>query len=98
MFNSNLFDVIRKPVVTEKALICASLNKYCFFVDVAADKNSVKNAIESIFTVNVAKVNILNVKGKTKKFKGRFGKRADLKKAIVTLANGQSIDVSGGKI
>jgi large subunit ribosomal protein L23 len=98
MFNSSLFDIIRKPVVTEKALICGSINKYCFFVAAAADKNSVKRAIEGIFSVNVTKVNILNVKGKTKKFKGRFGKRADLKKAVVTLASGQSIDVSGGKI
>jgi large subunit ribosomal protein L23 len=98
MFNSSLFDIIKKPVVTEKALSANSLSKYCFFVDVSADKESVKRAIETIFSVTVAKVNILNIKGKTKKFRGRFGKRADTKKAVVTLANGQSIDVSGGKV
>ena len=98
MFNANLFDIIKRPVVTEKALIANAMNKYSFFVDVSAGKDSVKSAIESIFAVNVSEVNILNVKGKIKKFKGRFGKRIDLKKAIVTLAEGQSIDVSGGRI
>ena len=98
MFNSNLFDVVRKPLITEKALAANGLNKYSFAVDVLSNKHQIKLAVEKIFSVTVKDVNILNVKGKIKRFTGRFGKRADMKKAIVTLADGQSIDVSGGRI
>ena len=97
-FNAKLFDVIRKPLITEKALASSEYNKYIFLVDVRSDKCEVKKAIESIFEVKVKKVNILNLMGKVKKFKGRIGKRADQKKAVVTLLDGYSIDAGLGRV
>ena len=90
------YDLIRKPIVTEKSSFAAEAGKYIFEVSVDADKNSVKKAVQNIFKVTVAAVNILNVKGKVKFFKGTKGFRKDYKKAIVTLDKGQTIDFSVG--
>ena len=94
--NYNLYDVIRNPVITEKTTMLSGDRKYTFKVLPEASKDLVKKAIELVFGVKVQKVNILNQKGKTKRFKGIMGKRSDLKKAIVTLEKDQSIDLAGG--
>lgn len=96
MLNHKFFDIIRSPIITEKSLIASeSLGKYTFLVHSSSTKDSVKKAVESIFSVKVVKVNIINTKGKVKRFKGIIGKRNDRKKAIVTLAEGSKIDYSG---
>jgi large subunit ribosomal protein L23 len=92
MINSKYFDIIRKPLVTEKTTNLSELNKYVFVVDVCAGKEIIKKAIENIFKVKVLKVNVINKDGKIKKFKGRLGKQKAIKKAIVTLEKGQTID------
>ena len=94
---AKLYDVVRHPVITEKATLMNELNKYVFKVSSRSNKVSVKSAVESIFNVKVVSVNILNTKGKVKKFKGRKGYRSGYKKAIVTLADSNSIDF-GGKV
>ena len=90
------FDILKFPLITEKSTILAEQRKYVFAVDSTSTKASVTKAIEDVFSVSVQKVNILNVKGKTKRFKGRMGKRSDLKKAIVTLEVDNAIDFTGG--
>jgi len=96
MTSSNLYDVIRTPVITEKATALSEHRKYTFKVMKEADKAIVKKAVEVIFGVKVQKVNMLNVKGKVKRFKGRLGRTSDFKKAIVTLEQNQTIDLAGG--
>ena len=96
MINSNLYDVIRSPIITEKTTMMSEHRKYTFKVMPDADKSLVKKAIESIFGVKVQKVSMLNLKGKTKRFKGIIGKQSDMKKAIVTLEKDQVIDLAGG--
>lgn len=73
----------------------SELGKYTFEVAVSADKTSIKKAVEAIFDVKVEKVNVLNVQGKSKRFRGTIGKRSDWKKAVVTLAKGSTIDFTG---
>lgn len=90
------YDVIISPVVTEKSTIANSLGKYVFKIAVDADKTQVKNAVEGIFGVEVTKVNVLNYDGKARGFRGRIGRRNHYKKAVVTLKQGQSIDLSSG--
>jgi large subunit ribosomal protein L23 len=90
------YDLIRSPVVTEKSTNLVSQNKYIFKVDVNATKAQVKKAIEEIFEVTVAKVNTINIMGKVKRFRGILGKRKSYKKAVVTLNDGQNIDVTVG--
>ena len=90
------YDTIVSPVITEKATMLSEQNKVVFRVSRDATKPQIVEAIENLFKVNVVKVNTLNVKGKTKRFRGREGRRSDVKKAIVTLAEGQSIDVATG--
>jgi large subunit ribosomal protein L23 len=90
------YDTIIAPIITEKATILSDQNKIVFKVPVTATKKDVKAAIEALFKVKVVSVNTILVKGKTKRFKGVAGKRSDVKKAIVTLAAGQSIDVTTG--
>lgn len=90
------YDLIRKPIITEKTTILSEQNKYTFEVQDSANKVEVKSAIENIFNVKVKKVNMLNVKGKVKRFKGRIGRQSDVKKAIVTLEENHTIDLSGG--
>jgi large subunit ribosomal protein L23 len=93
---ARLYDVIVKPVVTEKSSAAAEQNKVTFKISPTATKQDVKAAVESIFKVSVLKVNTINVEGKVKKFRGRPGQRSDFRKAIVTLAAGQTIDFAAG--
>jgi large subunit ribosomal protein L23 len=90
------YDAIVAPVITEKATLLSEQNKVVFQVAADATKDEIAAAIEALFKVNVTKVNTLNVKGKTKRFRGIVGRRADVKKAVVTLAEGQSIDITTG--
>jgi large subunit ribosomal protein L23 len=90
------YDTILAPVITEKATMLSEHNKVIFRVAQNATKVEIAEAIEALFKVNVVKVNTLNVKGKTKRFRGRLGRRSDIKKAIITLAEGQSIDITTG--
>jgi large subunit ribosomal protein L23 len=90
------YDTILSPVITEKATLLSEQNKVVFKVAMDATKDEISAAIESLFKVNVTKVNTMIVKGKTKRFRGFLGRRNDIKKAIVTLAPGQSIDIATG--
>ncbi|MET0293545.1 MAG: 50S ribosomal protein L23 [Phenylobacterium sp.] len=90
------YDTILAPVITEKATVLSEQNKVVFRVAEDASKDEIAAAVEALFKVSVTKVNTLNVKGKTKRFRGRAGRRSDVKKAIVTLAAGQSIDITTG--
>ena len=90
------YDAIVAPVITEKATLLSEQNKVVFQVAADATKDEIAAAVEALFKVNVTKVNTLNVKGKTKRFRGIVGRRADVKKAVVTLAEGQSIDITTG--
>jgi large subunit ribosomal protein L23 len=91
-----LYQMIKTPVITEKATLGSQHNQITFRVPLCACKDSIRKAVEGLFKVKVTKVNTLVQKGKTKVFKGRRALRSDTKKAIVTLAEGQSIDVSTG--
>jgi large subunit ribosomal protein L23 len=91
-----LYQMIRFPVITEKATLGSQHNQITFRVPLCACKESVRKAVEGLFKVKVVKVNTLIQKGKLKTFKGRKALRSDSKKAIVTLAEGQTIDVSTG--
>ena len=92
--NEKIFAVLRAPRVSEKTVRLQELsNQYVFEVSNDATKADVKAAVEQIFSVNVKAVNVVNVKGKSKTFKFRQGRRGDWRKAYVTLADGQSIDV-----
>ena len=93
---AEMFDVIRRPVITEKAMKSSEHNQVVFLVDVNATKTDVKKAVESVFGVKVVSVNTLRQQGKQKMFRGVKGVRNETKKAIVTLAEGQSIDVTAG--
>ena len=90
------YDVIVSPVITEKATNLSELNKVVFRVAPGATKPQIKEAVERLFEVKVLAVNTLVTKGKEKVFRGRKGRRSDVKKAVVTLAEGQSIDVTTG--
>ena len=90
------YDVIRKPIITEKATMASEANAVVFEVAIDANKPEIKEAIESIFGVKVKAVNTTITKGKTKRFKGMPGKRRDVKKAYVTLEEGNAIDVTTG--
>ena len=91
-----MYDLIRAPVVTEKSTLGSEHNQVTFRVPLAATKPEIKAAVESLFKVKVRKVNTLRQKGKVKRFRGRLGRRSDSKKAIVTLQEGHSIDVTTG--
>ena len=90
------YDAILSPVITEKDTLLSEQNKVVFRVAKDATKDEIAAAVEALFKVNVTKVNTLVVKGKTKRFRGRPGRRSDVKKAVVTLAEGQSIDITTG--
>jgi large subunit ribosomal protein L23 len=91
------YDVIVAPHITEKSTLASEYNAIVFKVANDATKSQIKEAIEAIYDRKVAKVNTIVVKGKTKRWKGKPYKRTDMKKAIVTLAEGQdSIDVTSG--
>ena len=91
-----LYQAIRSPVITEKATMGSQYNQVTFRVPLDACKATVKAAVEAVFKVKVTKVNTSVQKGKLKVFKGRKALRSDTKKAIVTLAEGQTIDVATG--
>ena len=90
------YDTILAPHITEKATLLSEQNKVVFKVALDATKDEIAAAVEELFKVNVLKVNTVVTKGKTKRFRGVVGRRSDVKKAIVTLAEGQSIDVTTG--
>ena len=90
------YDTIVAPVITEKATMASEHNQVIFRVARAATKPEIKEAIEALFDVKVKSVNTLNRKGKKKRFRGIAGRQKDIKKAIVTLQEGHSIDVTTG--
>lgn len=90
------YDIIRSPVITEKATIAAEQNKVVFNVLKTATKPEIKAAVEALFKVKVKAVNTLVRKGKVKRFRGFVGKQDDVKKAVVTLEEGHRIDVTTG--
>lgn len=90
------YDVIRKPVITEKATMASESGAVVFEVAKDATKPQIKEAVESLFGVKVKAVNTTLTKGKTKRFRGQLGKRKDVKKAYVTLEEGNTIDVTTG--
>ena len=92
----SMYEIVRSPVITEKATLLTERNQVVFRVALDASKPEIKNAIEKLFGVKVLGVNTLVQKGKTKRFKGRPGTRSDVKKAYVQLAEGQSIDLTTG--
>ncbi len=94
--DSRLYSVLERPVVTEKSSALSEHNKVVFRVSATADKVQIKAAVEQIFGVKVVKVNTINIEGKTKRFRGNLGKRSDIRKAVVTLAKGESIDLAAG--
>jgi large subunit ribosomal protein L23 len=96
MTREQMYDLILSPVITEKSTRASEHNQVTFRVRKEATKPQVKAAIEGLFGVKVKAVNTLNQKGKVKRFKGRLGQRSDVKKAIVTLEEGHSIDVTTG--
>lgn len=91
-----LYDIIRSPIITEKATFISQFRQFTFHVPIDSTKKLVREAVEAVFKVKVLAVNTLRQKGKTKVFRGRRGMRSDYKKAIVTLAEGQTIDVNTG--
>ena len=90
------YDIIQSPVITEKATLGAENNQVTFRVPLTATKSDIKAAVEGLFDVKVKGVNTLRQKGKVKRFRGIKGKRPDVKKAMVTLEDGHSIDVTTG--
>jgi large subunit ribosomal protein L23 len=96
MATARHYDTILAPVITEKATVLSEQNKVVFRVAMDASKDEIAAAVEELFKVTVTKVNTLITKGKTKRFRGIKGRRNDVKKAIVTLAEGQSIDITTG--
>jgi|SRR5690625_2491376 len=89
-------EMIRRPVITEKSTFMGEENRVAFVVPSDATKPEIKAAVEDVFSVKVKAVNTLIAKGKTKRFRGRRGRTADVKKAMVTLEEGQFIDVTTG--
>jgi large subunit ribosomal protein L23 len=89
-----MYDVLRSPVITEKATMISEKGQFVFRVADTASKPEIKAAVEGLFGVKVTAVNTTVTKGKTKRFRGRPGQRSDVKKAYVTLAAGQSIDLT----
>jgi large subunit ribosomal protein L23 len=92
----NHYDVILAPHITEKSTLLSEHNAVVFKVASGASKPQIKAAVEALFNVSVIGVNTMNAKGKTKRWKGRPYTRSDVKKAVVTLADGQSIDITTG--
>jgi large subunit ribosomal protein L23 len=90
------YDVVRRPIITEKATMASENGAVVFEVAIEANKPQIKEAVESLFNVKVKAVNTLITKGKVKRFKGQLGKRKDVKKAYVTLEEGNTIDVTTG--
>jgi len=91
-----MYEIIRNPLITEKSTIISEYNQVSFRVPLTATKPEIRAAVEGLFDVKVTSVNTLRQQGKVKRFRGRLGKRNDTKKAIVTLAEGDSIDITTG--
>ena len=91
-----MFDIVRSPVITEKATNVSEHNQVIFRVPLTATKRQVKAAVEGLFKVKVTAVNTIRVQGKLKRFRGRVGRRPDYKKAVVTFGEGQRVDVTTG--
>ena len=96
----NVYDIIRRPVITEQSMAGVADNKYVFMVDINANKTEIKEAVEAVFGVKVAKVNTVRMQGKVKRVGANpAGKRADYKKAIVTLtADSKTIEFFEGMV
>jgi large subunit ribosomal protein L23 len=90
------YDVIESPVITEKSTMASEHGKYLFNVRLDASKTDIRQAVEALFNVKVTKINTLVRQGKIKRFRNIKGQKSDVKKAVVTLAEGQSIDLQGG--
>ena len=90
------YDTILRPIITEKATLANEHGQVTFAVQVTATKPQIKAAVEMLYKVEVEAVNTSILKGKTKRFRGFMGRRSDQKKAIVTLADGQSVDLMQG--
>jgi large subunit ribosomal protein L23 len=90
------YDVIVSPAITEKSTMASERNQVVFNVAAKATKPEIKAAVEALFSVKVTGVNTLVRKGKQKRFRGTIGRQGDVKKAVVTLADGHSIDVATG--
>ena len=90
------YDVIRKPIIAEKTTMASDNGAVVFEVAIDSNKPTIKEAVESLFDVKVKAVNTTITKGKAKRFRGMLGKRKDVKKAYVTLEEGNTIDVSTG--
>ena len=93
---TKFYDLIKKPIITEKATILSNNSQVVFSIPMDASKPIVKQAVEKLFGVNIKKINIIVSKGKTKRFKGKKGKRKNEKKAIISLEKGQKIDITTG--
>ncbi len=91
-----MYELIRSPMITEKTTIISEYNQVAFKVPLEATKPEIRAAIEGLFDVKVKAVNTIRQKGKVKRFRGHLGKRSDFKKAIITLADGDSIDITTG--
>ena len=91
-----MYDLIRAPVITEKATNVSEHNQVIFSVPLTATKREVRAAVEGLFNVKVTAVNTIRARGKLKRFRGRVGQRSDRKKAVVTLGEGQRIDITTG--
>ena len=90
------YDLIKKPIITEKGTLLSNNSQIVFSIPMNANKTIIKQAVEKLFGVNVKKINIIISKGKTKRFKGKKGKRKNEKKAIISLEEGQKIDITTG--
>lgn len=97
-FHKDHRDVIIKPIVTEKSMRLLDDNRYTFLVHPEANKTEIKIAVEKIFDVKVTSVNTMNRQGKSRRTRYGTGRRPDTKRAIVSLAEGQSIDIFGGPV
>ena len=93
---AKMYDTLTRPVITEKSMLANEAGKVTFIVPLEASKDDVKKSVEAIFNVKVEKVNTIRINGKEKRFRGHIGTRSDYKKAVVTLADGQNIDVTTG--
>lgn len=95
---SSLYNILLEPVITEKSNAASGMRQWVFKVQRSADKFVIKAAVEKVFDVKVSAVNILNVSGKLKRFRGVVGRRSAVKKAVVTLSEGHVIDFGSGVI
>jgi len=94
--NASTYDVILRPMITEKSTLASEQNKMSFEVARGANKHDIKASVEALFKVNVLSVNTQNRKGKTKGFRGKKGQQSDRKFATVTIKEGQTIDIAAG--